>query len=83
MNENIQRKGVIGILILLIIILTGMVIYAYIVTPIINKYVIKVYNQGANDVLNTIFIQIQQKGFTQISSGNQTLTLVPYKSKNK
>ncbi len=83
MIKNNEKKWLISALFLLIGILAILVIYAYIAKPVVNKYAVKAYNQGVNDALHTLFIQIQRQGFAKISLGNQTLILVPYKSKNK
>ncbi|RLG10248.1 hypothetical protein DRN69_09330 [Candidatus Pacearchaeota archaeon] len=78
-----RREGkIIGILVVIIIVLLLLVVYSFVVRPVVNAYIIKKqlmgYNQGIQDMTNYMLNQIQQRGYTQIVIGNQTLSLVPY-----
>lgn len=72
---------VLGILVFIIVVLAGIVIYAFVVKPAVSDYVynkqISAYNQGQTDLLNNILLQIQQAGYVGIPVGNQTLVLAP------
>jgi competence protein ComGC len=77
MVNDSNRNKIIGVLIILILVLLIMVIYAFIVKPSINAYAAKAYSQGANDVINVLFNQIKEQGFTEITLSNKTMRLVP------
>ncbi|MCF7910186.1 hypothetical protein K9L16_00750 [Candidatus Pacearchaeota archaeon] len=72
---------VIGSLLVIIIVLLGIVIYTLVIRPNFNDYVLEkqmeTYNQGVSDTIGYIVSEINQRGYSQISVGNQTLILVP------
>ena len=78
-----RTKVLILSLILVIVVLTGILTYAFAVQPaIINKQNM-IYTAGYNtaqvEFLNGMVNQLQQTGYVQIPVGeNQTLVLVPY-----
>ena len=75
-----KNKLVVRILILIIALLALVVIYAFIVRPVVTGYAINNYEQGyiraQSDLLSNIWTQIQQTGYAQIPLGeNQVLVL--------
>jgi len=73
-----KTRVLIAVLILVIVILGGIMAYAFIVKPKISGYNIQKQTEGVNLAINYILAQLQQNGFVQIPVGNQTLVLVPY-----
>lgn len=73
-----SNKGFLVVsLILVILILLGVIGYAFAIKPAINSYVINNQNQGIDFAVSNILQQLQQNGYVQIPVGNQTLILVP------
>ena len=75
MARNKQAIAI-AILSILVVILLGVVIYAFAVKPAINGYVVQNQNLGVNYAISAIVQQIQQNGYAQVPVGNQTLILV-------
>ena len=78
-KRQVKRTGVIiTILIIIIVLLAGVLLYALVVKPSFNAYVVKKQVDARNVVLTTILLQIQQQGFTRITDeGGNTIVLVP------
>lgn len=73
-----RKNTITWVLAVLVIILGIMVLYAFVLQPQINGYVVNAQNQGVNHTIAYIVNQIQQQGYAQLPVGNQTLILVPY-----
>ncbi|MBI2044357.1 hypothetical protein HYT24_03270 [Candidatus Pacearchaeota archaeon] len=70
---------VISVLAVMVVVLLGLVLYAFVFQPMITGYVTNVYNQGANDAVRLMLGQVQQQGYVQIPvNQNQSVVLVPY-----
>ena len=75
----VNKTGIlIAVLVLVIVLLAGIMVYAFVVKPKISGYNIQKQTEGVNIAINYILAQLQQNGFVQIPVGNQTLILVPY-----
>ena len=72
---------VILVLIIVIVCLVGVLGYSFLVKPGFDNYVfekqMETYNQGVSDTIMFMVDEINQRGYTQISIGNQTLALAP------
>lgn len=72
---------IIGILILVIVVLAVFMAYMFLIKPAFTGYVldkqVQTYNQGVADTINFMLSEIQQKGYTQITVGEQTMFLAP------
>ena len=68
----------ITVLVLVIVILAGVMLYAFVVKPKISGYTIQKQSEGVQIAVNYILTQLQQYGFVQIQVGNETVVLVPY-----
>ena len=81
-RENRIGKVMI-ILIVIILVLLSVILYSFVLKPSINGYVVNKqidsYNQGVNDALNTLLLQLQQQGYAQISNaeGNSINLILP------
>ena len=73
-----KTNVLITVLVLVIVILAGIMLYAFIVKPKISGYNVQKQTEGVQLAINYILTQLQQNGFVQIPVGNQTLILVPY-----
>ncbi|MEK6875054.1 MAG: hypothetical protein AABX30_00015 [Nanoarchaeota archaeon] len=74
-----KRAGLmILVLIAIIIILLGIVTYIVFVKPSLNGYIVNKQLEAKDIVLNSLLMQIQQRGYAEIVFGNQSLILVPY-----
>lgn len=73
-----RTKVLITILVLVIVILLGVVAYAFVISPAISGYTVQKQNEGVQIAVNAILTQLQQNGYVQIPVGNKTLILVPY-----
>ncbi len=76
--ERDNTKFALRALVILVIVLSLLVLYAFVLKPAMNGYVVKSQNDGVNYVIASIVNQIQQQGYVQIPVGNETLVLVPY-----
>ncbi len=76
--EKDNTKLALRALILLVVFLSVLVLYAFVLKPMINGYVVSSQNQGVEYAIVTIVNEIQQKGFIEIPVGNETLILVQY-----
>ena len=74
-----ERVGlVVGILLVIILVLGGIVLYAFAIKPYVSGYNSKIYNKGANDAITVLISQIQARGYAEIPLGNgQSIVLVP------
>lgn len=76
-----KKKILITVLIAVIIVLIGIILYAFVIRPGITGFVVQKQTEGYNYCLEmvtqNILTQIQQNGFVQFPVGNQTLILVP------
>ena len=68
------------ILAVLVVVLLGIIAYAFLIKPSINGYVVNAQNVGIQYTINAILLQIQEKGYVEIPVGNETLILVPYQN---
>jgi len=73
-----KTNVLITVLIAVIVILAGVMVYAFLVKPKISGYNVQKQSEGVQIAVNYILAQLQQNGFVQIQMGNQTLILVPY-----
>ena len=77
MNQK-RTNLIMTILVVLVIILLVIIVYAFVLRPAINGYVISAQNTGIQYTINAILLQIQQKGYAEIPVGNETIILVRY-----
>jgi len=74
-----KKTWLIGFLVLVIVVLSGFMVYAFVITPALTGYVIDRQNEGVQIAVNQIVAQVQQNGFVQIPLGeDQTLFLAPF-----
>mgnify|MGYP001607312396 CR=1 FL=1 len=77
-----RDRGLIKILLIIIVVLLLIMLYAFVIKPAMNGYVVKkqtvAYAQANADIWNGMLMQLNQNGYVQFSVGNQTLILVPY-----
>ena len=73
-----RTNVLIAILVVIIVILAGIMAYAFLIRPAVTGYTVEKQNEGVQIAVNYILAQLQQQGFVQIPVGNQTLILVPY-----
>lgn len=73
-----KTKIVMALLIFAVIVLAGIVVYAFVVQPSISGYAVERQSEGYVFAVNSILTQIQQNGFAQITVGNQTIYLAPF-----
>lgn len=75
-----QKKGglIVPILIIVILILLGIIAYAFVIRPSISGFVIEKQIEAKDITLASIITQVQQKGYVQIVYGNESIVLVPY-----
>ena len=74
-----DRRGIlIAVLAVIVLILLGIVLYAFVIKPAIDGYITQKQIEAKDIVLSAMIAQIQQQGYTQISdvSGN-AIVLVP------
>lgn len=74
------NKRTVRILVSVIAVLVLFIIFAFVVKPAINSYVVNkqvgAYNQGQTDLLNNLLVQMQgNDGVATIPVGNYTLVL--------
>lgn len=72
-----DRNTLIIALVLVIVVLVGIIVYAFVIKPAYIGYVTQKQTEGVQIAVNAILAQIQQNGFVQIPIGNQTLFLYP------
>ena len=73
MKINWNKKRTIILLVSIIVIMLGILIYFFIISPQIQSTHIDFYNQGVNDILNWIDNQIQVNNQAQINLDNQII----------
>jgi len=73
-----KTNVLIAILVAVIVILAGIMLYAFVIKPKISGYTIQKQSEGVQLAVNYILAQLRQNGFVPIQVGNQTLILVPY-----
>ena len=73
-----RTNVLIVVLVLIIVVLAGIMVYAFVIKPKISGYTAQKQTEGVQIAINYIIAQLQQNGFVQIPFGNQTLILVPY-----
>lgn len=75
-------KALIVLLVLIIVILAGVLLYAFVVKPkytgFVTDYTTQGQIQGVQFCVANILTQLQETGYVQLPLGNQTLILVPY-----
>ena len=73
------EKGVlIAVLVAVIIILVGVIIYAFVIKPAYTGYVVDRQVEGYNICVTNLISQLQQNGFVQLTLGNQSIYLAPF-----
>ncbi len=76
-----KTRWLIASLVFIIVVLGGILVYAFVFAPAVTGYTVDKQNEGVQIAISTILNQIQQNGFVQIPVGeNQTLVLVPYQA---
>ena len=79
-----KRDILVLALIVVVILLLGFISYMFVIQPAINAQVVgwanKGYNQAQVDMINSMLLQLQQKGYVLLptGNGNQTIALVVY-----
>ena len=63
-------------IVLVVLILVG--IYLFAVKPAVNGYVVEKQVEASDFIIGTIFNQVSQQGYVQLSYLNQSVILVPY-----
>ena len=63
---------------LVLVVLIIIVVYAFLIKPKIQGYVVNKQIEASDFIIGTIFNQIQQQGYVQLTYSNQTLVLIPY-----
>jgi len=81
MKDN-KTRVIMWILIVIILALVAVMLYAFVLVPVIRNYQnnqqVIGYQYGQVDLLNSMLSQIQQTGLVQIPSGaNQSIILRP------
>jgi hypothetical protein len=72
-----KTNVLITVLVLIIVILAGILIYAFVIKPAYTGYVVERQTEGVQIAVTTIVTQVLQNGFISIPLGeNQTLTLI-------
>tara|TARA_Y100000034_G_scaffold32457_1_gene39804 strand:- start:171 stop:449 length:279 start_codon:yes stop_codon:yes gene_type:complete len=75
MQRN-KTKWVIGTLILLIVILVGVVSYAYVLKPAVSGYTISAQSQGVEFAVISIMQQASNCQQVPLTFGNQTMNII-------
>ena len=52
--------------------------YSFLIKPTIEGYVVVKQIEASDFIIGTIFNQVQQQGYVQLTYGNNSLILVPY-----
>ena len=79
MEKQPKTGMIILTLIIVIVLLLGVITYAFVIQPKFNAYVVNKQIEAQGILVNGILSEIQSKGYVQISiSNNQSITLVPY-----
>ena len=73
-----RTNVLIAILVLVIVVLAGIMVYAFVIKPTYAGYVTEKQIEGESICVAKILTQLQQNGFVQIPLGNQTLYLAPF-----
>jgi predicted PurR-regulated permease PerM len=73
-----RTKTTITILSVIVGILVLVILFFFVVKPMLNKSALNNQIHGANLVYQDILSKVQQNGYYSIPVGNQTLVLVPY-----
>lgn len=73
-----RTNVLIAVLVVIIVVLAGVMVYAFVIKPRISGYNVAKQTEGVQIAINYILAQLQQNGFVQIPVGNQTLILFPY-----
>lgn len=77
MADNRTGKLIL-ILVLVILILSSVIVYTFVIKPMVLNYRIENQNLGVNVAIASIVNQVQQIGYAQIPlNENQTLILIP------
>lgn len=78
MTQN-KTAIVVSILMLLVLILGALVIYAFVLKPVVSGYAIKAQNYGVEQALLTVAQLSTNCQIVPITIGNQTIQLVDVK----
>ena len=76
MGERNKAGLIIGILLLIIVILIGFLVYAFIIGPKLSGYVINAQNQGYAFAISSIMQQAATCQTVPLTFGNQTINLI-------
>mgnify|MGYP001558350702 CR=1 FL=1 len=63
---------------LILLVLIVIVVYAFAIKPTIQGYVINKQVEASDFIVGTIFNQVKQQGFVQLTYMNESVILVPY-----
>ena len=73
-----RTNVIMTILVLVVVVLAGILVFAFLIKPSFNGYVVDKQIEAQNILLANIVVQVQQNGFVQLPVGNQTLFLAPF-----
>lgn len=73
----IKTGILVSILVLIIVVLAGIVAYAFVLRPAYTGYVVDRQVEGYNVCVSNLISQLQQNGFVQVTLGNQSIYLAP------
>lgn len=74
----VNKNVLIIALVLVIVVLAGIVVYAFAIKPAYTGYVANKQVEGYNVCVANLLTQLQQNGFVQVNLGNGTLYLAPF-----
>ena len=63
---------------LILLILVAIVAYVFLIKPTVQGYVVNKQVEASDFIVGTIFNQVKQQGFVQLTYNNESLVLVPY-----
>jgi len=75
MHNKDKRDFLIKILAVVVILLLGVLCYVFLISPAINSYAVKAYNQGVQTAIITIAQQAAQCKQVPLTVENQTINL--------
>ncbi len=71
-----EKNRLMLVLILIIVVLLGIIAYAFVLRPAFNGYAVKSYNSGIQDAVLTIMQQASQCQQVPLTFQNQTMNLI-------
>lgn len=63
---------------LVLLVLVIVVVYAFLIKPTIQGYVVNKQIEASDIIIGTIVSQIQQQGYVQLSYKNESMVLIQY-----